>query len=90
MHQQYLGAPEYMTPGHPATLFEKDVKQILQPYWEKGLLHTPQPKSLKILKLKTGCTTQKVKCSIKDFLSKYDQIRSFLWIWSHLLKKFLN
>ena len=27
--------------------------------------------------------------SIKDFLSKYDQIRSFLQIWSHLLKKSL-
>ena len=27
--------------------------------------------------------------SIKDFFSKYDQIRSFLRIWSHLLKKSL-
>ena len=27
--------------------------------------------------------------SIKDFLIKYDQIRSFLRIWSHLLKKSL-
>ena len=25
--------------------------------------------------------------SIKDFSSKYDQIRSFLGIWSHWLKK---
>ena len=25
----------------------------------------------------------------KDFFSKCDQIRSFLWIWSHLLKKSL-
>ena len=32
-------------------------------------------------------TAQKVKFSIKDFLSKCDQIRSFLRIWSHLLKK---
>ena len=30
-----------------------------------------------------------MKFSIKDFLSKYDQIRSFLQIWSHLLKKSL-
>ena len=30
---------------------------------------------------------QKVKFSIKDFFSKCDQIRSFLRIWSHLLKK---
>ena len=34
-------------------------------------------------------TAQKLKFSIKDFLSKCDQIRSFLRIWSHLLKKFL-
>ena len=32
-------------------------------------------------------TTQKIKFSIKDFFSKCDQIRSFLRIWSHLLKK---
>ena len=30
---------------------------------------------------------QKMKFSIKDFFSKCDQIRSFLRIWSHLLKK---
>ena len=30
---------------------------------------------------------KKMKFSIKDFLSKYDQIRSFLRISSHLLKK---
>ena len=30
-----------------------------------------------------------MKFSIKDFFSKYDLIRSFLRIWSHLLKKFL-
>ena len=29
----------------------------------------------------------KMKFSIKGFFSKCDQIRSFLWIWSHLLKK---
>ena len=28
-----------------------------------------------------------MKFSIKDFLSKYDQILSFLRIWSHLPKK---
>ena len=32
-------------------------------------------------------TAQKMKFSIKDFLSKYDQIRSFLPISPHLLKK---
>ena len=30
-----------------------------------------------------------MKFSIKDFFGKYDQIRSFLRIWSHLLKKSL-
>ena len=30
-----------------------------------------------------------MKFFIKDFFSKCDQIRSFLRIWSHLLKKFL-
>ena len=34
-------------------------------------------------------TVQKMKFSMKDFFSKCDQIRSFLWIWSHLLKKSL-
>ena len=36
-----------------------------------------------------GDTAQKMKFSIKNFLSKCDQIRSFLWIWSHLLTKSL-
>ena len=36
----------------------------------------------------THCT--KMKFSIKDFFSKWDQIRRKLWIWSHLLKKFLG
>ena len=34
-------------------------------------------------------TTQKMKFFIKDFFSKYDQIGSFLRIWSDLLKKSL-
>ena len=34
-------------------------------------------------------TAQKMKFSIKDFFKKYDQIRSFLQIWSYLVKKFL-
>ena len=33
---------------------------------------------------------KKMKFSIKDFFSKCDQIRSFLRIWSHLLKKSLT
>ena len=34
-------------------------------------------------------TAQKMKFSIKDFLSKCDQIRRKLGIWSHILKKSL-
>ena len=30
-----------------------------------------------------------MKFAVKDFFIKYDQIRSFLRIWSHLLKKSL-
>ena len=30
-----------------------------------------------------------MKFAIKDFFSKCDQIRRKLWIWSHLLEKFL-
>ena len=32
-------------------------------------------------------TAQKMKFSIQDFFSKCDKTRSFLRIWSHLLKK---
>ena len=32
-------------------------------------------------------TAQKMAFSVKDFFSKCDQIRNFLWIWSNLLKK---
>ena len=34
-------------------------------------------------------TAHKMKFSIKDFFSKFDHIRRFLRIWSHLLKKSL-
>ena len=34
-------------------------------------------------------TVQKMKFSIMDFFSKFNQIRSFQRSWSHLLKKFL-
>ena len=39
--------------------------------------------------LNTTAVAQKMKFSIKDFLSKCDQICSLLQIWSHLLKKSL-
>ena len=34
-------------------------------------------------------STLQMKFSFKDFFSKCDQIRSFLHIWAHLLKKFI-
>ena len=43
-----------------------------------------------VIKLLKYITAQKMKFSIKDFFSKCDQIRSFLRIWSHLLKKSLT
>ena len=44
---------------------------------------------LELRRLSQSHTAQKMKFSIRDFLSKCDQIRSFLRIWSHLLKKSL-
>ena len=39
------------------------------------------------LRFLSGCDTgEKIKCSVSDFVSKWDQIRSFLEILSHLLK----
>ena len=38
----------------------------------------------------TYIIAQKLKFSFKDFFSKCDQIRSFIWIWSHLLNKILS
>ena len=35
-------------------------------------------------------TAEKMKFSVKDFFSMHDKNRSFLWIWSHLLKKSLT
>ena len=37
--------------------------------------------------LNSRSNAQKMKFSIKDFFNKCDQMRSFLRIWSHLLKK---
>ena len=44
----------------------------------------------KLRKLRKILHSTKMKFPIKDFFSKCDQIRSFLWIWSHLLKKSLK
>ena len=44
-------------------------------------------KNLTILAFITSGAAQKMNFSIKDFFNKCDQIRSFLRISSHLLKK---
>ena len=50
----------------------------------------PVSQNMNTVKSTKKClTAQKMKFSIKDFFSKCNQIRSFLWIWSHLLKKSL-
>ena len=42
-----------------------------------------------VLSMNIKFTAQKMNFSTKDFFSKCDQIRRFLRIWSHLLKKSL-
>ena len=44
---------------------------------------------MKINVLVISITEQKKTFSVKDIFNKCDQIRSFLRIWSHLLKKSL-
>ena len=44
---------------------------------------------MRILMCLLNDTAQKMKFPIDDFFCKYDQISSFLRIWSHLLKKSL-
>ena len=79
------------------SLFKKFVSlQACNNFNKKRLQHRFFPvnisKFLKIISWETplvaACVTaQKMKFSIKDFFSKCNQIRSFLRIWSHLLKK---
>ena len=47
------------------------------------------PYELPIPERKLYALHKKMKFSIKDFFSKCDQIRSFVQIWSYLLKKSL-
>ena len=61
--------------------FPKYYQEILSK-WSSNLSVPPETSS-------TTATAHKMKFSIKDFFSKCDQIRSFLRIWSHLLRKSL-
>ena len=53
------------------------------------MLHIIRPKTSVKVVISFTITAQKMKFSIKNFFSKYDQILSFLRIWSHLPKKSL-
>ena len=62
-------------------------KNWLGPAYDRTLASSQITKSP--LSNKYQITVQKMKFSIEDFFSKCDQIRSFLRIWSNLLKKSL-
>ena len=63
----------------------KDVKVLVENRKQSSVKkHVSNENSLSICHANTA---QKMKFSIKDFVSKCDQIRRFLRIWSHLLKK---
>ena len=53
------------------------------------LKHEENLSKIKALRHLLRNAAQKMKFSIKDFFSEYDQIRRKLRIWSHLLKKSL-
>ena len=62
------------------------LRLILNYIWYKEFESGPSKIFLR-LSSTNFTTAQKMKFSIKDFLNKCDQIRSFLRIRSHLLKK---
>ena len=71
--------------SYPKRKFGKQERNLLPAWYEKWTwLHLEEDED-HILCI----TTQKMKFSIQDIFSKCDQIRSFLRIWSHLLKKAL-
>ena len=82
--------------SNPKRKFEKKklISMNFSPSFStKHLIFNIKTKSFKIIQNlvvttfhATG-TAQKIKFSIKDFFSKCDRIRSFLRIWSHLMKK---
>ena len=68
--------------------YQKEIRKkmhIKSHWYDWSINFIPQA----IRKLQVVFTGQKMKFSIKDFFSKCDQIYWKLWIWSHLLKKFL-
>ena len=63
--------------------------------WQKLLQYSQRrsenqfPKCSALWKLVTAKHFKLLSQKAQDFFSKFDQIRSFVWIWSHLLKKSL-
>ena len=67
--------------------------QIMQGRWKVSHMHFPVIWTLQFwefsLAMVEDTTAKKMKFFFKEFFSKCGQIRSFLRIWSHLLKKSL-
>ena len=73
----------------PVPCTQNSIMPIISVEWHPTNL-SPQEKSVANTNTSlTNPTAQKMRFSIKDFFSKCDQIRRFLWIWSHVLKKSL-
>ena len=73
---------------------EKDTTQYHTTYWYKWcplkISNWYFKRNYLIIGICSGkVASQKLKLSIRDFFSIYDEIRRKLWIWSHLLKKSL-
>ena len=64
---------------------------IVMEYYHRALESNDVNENIgtKLVNIKLVFTTQKLKFSNKDFFSKCQQFRSFIQIWSHLLKKSL-
>ena len=66
-----------------------DLVNVWNEFIEVKLSIKFQIDSIDIFIILVTITAQKMKFSIRDFFSKYDQILRKARIWSHLLKKFL-
>ena len=67
---------------------EQSCNQFFSKYTRKVLANVG-PRGESIATPSICFIAQKMEFFIQDFFSKYDQIGSFLLIWSHLLNKFL-
>ena len=75
---------------HLKSIRQKEKLLYLTRYFEDSFPDIFRSGNVLVLEHSPDITAQKImKFSIKDFFSKCDKIRSFLRIWSHLLKKSL-